>query len=335
MEERNEMPTFHMSCDDVTNSRFAYRPVIEIPFSYRVLMNPEFQSPHRHWVEETRRALYGMELPYLDALVPRRGFIPDFLTPTPLANQIDIESDLAEIAATPDWVIRQQMQWLIQDAGETEMRRFYLAHPREAVQCLVEDLRLYWQRALVQHWPGMTSVLEGDILHRGRLLALEGLGSVLPGLHPSISYKGNELHLAPVPAPAHCPDEVMLHGEGIQLVPIVFNAAGRTWKATPEWRPMIGYTPRGVGVSCQSTRASKPLELALGAGRARVLQGLRTPASTGELAHKLNLTSGAISQQLHRLMRAGLVEPHRSGKRVYYRLTRRGEELLALFERMN
>jgi DNA-binding MarR family transcriptional regulator len=53
------------------------------------------------------------------------------------------------------------------------------------------------------------------------------------------------------------------------------------------------------------------------------------------MAHRLSLTSGAISQQLDRLKRAGLVESHRSGKRVYYRLTRRGEDLIALFERMN
>ena len=33
-------------------------------------------------------------------------------------------------------------------------------------------------------------------------------------------------------------------------------------------------------------------------------------------------------------LKAGLVEPHRSGIRVYYHLTRRGEELIALFERI-
>lgn len=329
------MHTINLTPDDMLKMRFAYRPVMEIPFSYRVLVNPEHHSPHRRWVEETVRALHDVELPYLDALVPRRGFLPDFLTPTPLTNRVEIEDDLAEVLATPDAVIRQQVQWLIQDVGETEMRRFYLAHPREAVQCLVEEMRIYWQRALAHSWPRLVSVLEGDILYRGRQLALEGIESVLPDLHPSISYQPGAIHLAPRAAAAHCPIKVSLHGDGIQLVPIVFNVAGRTWKVTPEWRPMIGYSPRGVGFYNHQARGSRPLEVALGAGRARVLQGLRSPATTGELAHRLGLTSGAVSQQLHRLMRAGLVEPQRSGKRVYYRLTQRGEALIALFERIN
>ena len=56
---------------------------------------------------------------------------------------------------------------------------------------------------------------------------------------------------------------------------------------SPEWQPMIIYTARGVGLYNRETRASKPLELALGEGRARVLQGLHIPATTSELAHRL------------------------------------------------
>ncbi len=96
---------------------------------------------------------------------------------------------------------------------------------------------------------------------------------------------------------------------------------------------MIGYNARGVGQYNQDSRASKPLELALGAARAAVLQTLVTPASTGEVAHKLGIASGGVSEHLKRLTQAGLAEPHRSGKRVYYQLTRRGEDLIALFER--
>jgi hypothetical protein len=331
------MIRIHLTPDDLVNMRFAYRPVIELAFSYRVLINPEHQWPHRRWVEEAQRALYGIELPYLDALVPRRGFLPDFLTPTPLTNRMDIESDLEEVLATPDAVIRQQVRWLIPDVGETDTRRFYLAHPREAVQCLVEDMRLYWQRTLAESWSRMLAVLDGDILYRGRVLTLDGLESLLPNLHPSISYQRHAIHLGPVGhsnTPAHCPVKVELEGRGIQFVPIIFNVAGRTWKTTAEWRPMIGYTARGVGLYNSETRASLPLETTLGAGRAQVLQALVVPASTGELAHRLMITSGAVSQQLDRLKQAGLVEAHRSGKRVYYQLTRRGEELIALFERI-
>jgi DNA-binding transcriptional ArsR family regulator len=328
------MAVIRVTPDDLTKMRFAYRPLIEIPLSYRVWINPEFHWPHLRWVENTSRALYDVELPYLDALVPAHGFIPDFLTPTPIANRTNIEDDLEDVLATPDDLIRKNIHELIAYSGDSEMRRFYLAHPREAVHCLVEDLRLYWQRTLERSWSRMVAILEGDILYRGRLLALDGPDTLIPDLHPSITFQQGEIHMNPVcctRTPSHY--EASLNGEGIQLVPTVFTGCGRVYQVTPEWRPMIGYSARGVGLYNRETRASKPLELALGAGRARVLQGLRVPSTTGEVAHRLGLTSGAISQQLERLKRAGLVEPHRNGKRVYYRLTPRGEELIALFER--
>jgi DNA-binding transcriptional ArsR family regulator len=332
------MPTLHVTADDLAKLRFAYRPLLEIPFSYRVLINPEYQFPHLRWVEEAKRVLHDIELPYLEALVPPRGFFPDFLTPTPLTNGTDIERDLKELIATPDSVIRQQVQWLIQDVGESEMRMFFLAHPHEAVQGLVEELRRYWCRTLEQSWPRMVGILDGDILYRGRLLALEGPEALLPDLHPSITYQNSEINaliLAPILPAAHCPLEVSLYGEGIQLVPTIFNVAGRMWKVTPEWHPMIGYGARGAGHYGRETLASKPLEQALGAARARVLQTLTIPATTGEVAYKARISAGTASAHLSRLTRAGLVEPHRSGKRVYYHLTSRGTELIALFERIH
>ena len=68
------------------------------------------------------------------------------------------------------------------------------------------------------------------------------------------------------------------------------------------------------------------------AGRASVLAELiNTPATTTELAHHLHLTAGAVSQHLSLLQRAGLVNPQRSGKRVYYQLSPKGSDLLRLF----
>jgi DNA-binding transcriptional ArsR family regulator len=96
---------------------------------------------------------------------------------------------------------------------------------------------------------------------------------------------------------------------------------------------MICYTPRGTGLWWRKpdTTAIHSLELTIGEARAHILQSLEIPASTGEVAHALRVTSGAVSQHLSLLNKAGLVENRRSGKRVYYSLTERGEELLKLF----
>jgi DNA-binding transcriptional ArsR family regulator len=252
-----------------------------------------------------------------------------------VGNRLHLEDDLADLLALPDDLIRRHVQELIDYDGDSAMRQFFVTHPRAALECLVEDIRLYWDRALKHRWSQMIATLEGDVLYRGRLMALEGPEALLPDLHSTISYQDSEIRIN-----ASCNHKTIfevhqLQGEGIQLVPTIFTGCGRAYQVSPNWRPMIVYSARGVGIYNRETRASKPLELALGAGRASVLLALRNPASTGELARRLTVTSGAVSQQLDRLKQAGLVEAHRSGKRVYYRLTQHGEELIALFERMN
>ena len=123
------MITIHITPDNLEKMRFAYRPLLEIPLSYRVLINPRFQSPYHWWIDETRRTVHDLEFPYLDALVPDQGYIPDFLTPTPTSNRADIEADFEELLATPDDVIRKGILELIEDYGNSEIRQFFLAHP--------------------------------------------------------------------------------------------------------------------------------------------------------------------------------------------------------------
>jgi DNA-binding transcriptional ArsR family regulator len=63
-----------------------------------------------------------------------------------------------------------------------------------------------------------------------------------------------------------------------------------------------------------------------------VLKGpLPAPRTTTELARQLGHAPGAVSAHLSRLKTAGMVEPHRSGKRVYNRLSCAGEALLGIF----
>ena len=72
--------------------------------------------------------------------------------------------------------------------------------------------------------------------------------------------------------------------------------------------------------------------VALGDSRASVLKSLLpVPTTTAELARQLDLAPAAVSAHLSRLKDAGLVEPHRNGKRVYYRLSCAGTSLLRIF----
>jgi DNA-binding transcriptional ArsR family regulator len=330
------MISIHLTADDLTKMRFAYRPLLEIPLSYRVLINPQFQQPYARWVDEAFRAVHEMDLPYLSALVTDHGYIPDFLTPTPMSKRVDIEADFDDLLATPDELIRAGILELIAQDGDSEMRQYFLAYPHDALVCLVEDLRAYWQRTLAHYWTRMVSSLESDLLYKARLLALDGAGTVFDDTHSSVHLQQDMLQLDPVCQHNNGDVDLSLRGDGIQLVPLIFRGCGRMFQVVPGWQPMLAYGVRVGGLWYQQeTRASRSLELALGAGRARVLQVLKTPASTSDVAFKARISASNASQHLNRLMKAGLVEPRRSGKWVYYHLTERGAHLLDLFDASN
>jgi DNA-binding transcriptional ArsR family regulator len=180
------------------------------------------------------------------------------------------------------------------------------------------------------YWPRIRGLLEGDTLKRGQALALGGVEALLSNLHPKASYSGGVLALDKT-----CEPLIEPAGRGITLVPCVFAWPRVMMLVQPGYRPTLAYGPRGVAnLWSSSSPASNgtALEAALSAVRASVLKGLfPMPTTTTELAHQLHLSPAAVSAHLSRLKAAELVESHRSGKRVYYRLSYAGESLLGIF----
>jgi hypothetical protein len=162
------------------------------------------------------------------------------------------------------------------------------------------------------------------------LLVVNGAETMLSAIAPQVSYQNGVLSIHyEKPKPSFCH---ATRGDGLQLVPLIFAGNHVSYQIDSHWRTMVIYTSRGAGLwHYQALEPSAALEATLGAGKARLLLALASPLNTSELAHKLTLTAGAVSQQLKNLTHAGLVESHRQGKNVYYRLTERGEKLVALF----
>jgi DNA-binding transcriptional ArsR family regulator len=103
----------------------------------------------------------------------------------------------------------------------------------------------------------------------------------------------------------------------------------------PGYRPTLAYGPRGVAnlwTSSSLPSNGSALVAALGDSRASVLKGLLpVPTTTTELSRRLGLAPAAVSAHLSRLKAAGLVEPYRKGRKVYYRLSDAGKSLLGIF----
>ena len=310
--------------------RFAYSPLIELTISYQHLRKPQGQTALYRWVEEAHENLQNIALPYMDAVILPHKYIADFLTPTPTQVYDNIEDEFERVRKTPDDVMRKNIKFIIEIDDSSLIRERFLTNPREALECLIEELRYYWTHVLAGYWPRINAILENDLLYRARQHAVEGPESLFGSLDNTLSFaieqqklvysiqKSNECKLIPT-------------NENLQLVPSIFS--GRIMhQFTPEWTPMIIYTARGHGL-WQQARAEpeEALRTLIGDSRSRILQLLVNPMNTGELAHAMQMTSGAISQHLGRLSQAGMVESLRSGNRVYYRLSQKGEALLALF----
>ena len=327
------MITIELQPGDLENIRFAYSPLIELTSSYCVMLREHKQTAFRAWIEEIRQALQGCEFPYIDAVIPPHQYIADFVTPTPTNTQSTLEDELARIASTPPDLIQKNILTTIRAGGETEIRRHFLVNPRDAVDCLLQELRLYWQLALAHHWGRMRSVLEGDVLFNAREIALYGVDHMFENISEWLKYRDSVIYLDKKKHLDQGDYSYQLEGTGIYLVPAIFGRSHLSWQIVPEWKPMLIYGARGSGLwyRAEMPEPDAALRMALGAGRAKVLVALQSPAHTAELAQRLKLTSGAISQHLQRLNHAGLVESHRSSYRVYYRLTPRGEKLVGLF----
>jgi DNA-binding HxlR family transcriptional regulator len=326
------MISLQLESTDFENIRFAFSPLVEAVTSYRILHKPEAYPEYRPWIDEARRALLGVEFPYMDAVILPHRYIVDFLTPTPTTTRSSFEDELKRVRSVSNDVIRKNVQFTINYDGLTEIRQQFLTYPRETLECLIDELRLYWQYTLSHHWPHIRSILEGDMLFRARQMALEGVEVMIAGVSDKVRYEQGVIQLLKDPCAFH-PSSYQLGGRGLQLVPAVFEFHHVSWQVAPEWLPMIIYGARGTGLWYREELPDpeETLTLTLGAGKAKVLLALQQPSHTVELAQKLSVTAGAISQQLGRLNQAGLVESHRSSNRVYYRLTARGEKLVALF----
>lgn len=321
-----------MTQDDLLNLRFSYSPLFELITSYRLLHCPHYAPTYERWVNETHSILHEVDLPYMEDILLCWSYVPDFLTQTPLKRNLTLEDELAQVFDTPPDVIRADMEALVSEFDTSIIRQLMLMYPKETLLCLLDELRLYWQLVLEAHWSQITHILEGDMLHHGRVMALDGAQTMLDNLTQKTMYCADTQALQLKKENKHLVHQ--LRGQGLQLLPGMFTMPEHAmWMINPRYRPLVLYDARGAGMWKQSLPESNPsLELALGAGRARVLVALIMPRNTGELARLLEISAGAVSQHLSRLNQAGLVTSRRVGKRVFYQLTDRGENLIALFD---
>jgi hypothetical protein len=160
-------------------------------------------------------------------------------------------------------------------------------------------------------------------------MAAGGLERLFADLHDEVVFADGDL-VVHHSRPPHDPPPVRLRGHGLVLCPSVFCWPRVTAGTRPVAAGTLRYPARGVAALWERPEpASDALAALVGRTRARMLNALTQPATTADLAARLDVTPGAISQHLGVLRGAGLVTTSRDGRVVLHLRTERAEALLA------
>ncbi|QKG26404.1 ArsR/SmtB family transcription factor [Actinomadura verrucosospora] len=319
------MIEFVFAPDDAARVRFAFSPLWEMVRSLRVLTDPSGRALHLPWVHGVRPRLRGLGVEPLLAVVPSTGYIPDFLTPPPETPLPDLGAELETVRNTPPEVVADELSWTEPGRRADPARLALAADPERTLETLADLLERYWAAAVEPYWPRLRDLLEGDVLRRTRALAAHGIAGVFGDLHDDVRWRSGTLMID-----RRWDFRGELLGRGLLLVPSAF-----VWPhvsvMVPPYQPMLSYPPNGVGTLWETgrDRGAGPGALAalIGRRRAELLTALATPASTTELAARMGVTAGAVSQHLGVLRACGLVTGHRLGRRVLYARTPTGDTL--------
>jgi DNA-binding transcriptional ArsR family regulator len=307
--------------DDIGSVRFGISPLCELGLSLRAIREPARFPLQLGWLRRTEDARARLDMTTLDALIDERMWTPDFLNPRPSSPLTRLDDELDALLATPPEVFRADLI-----AVHGHVPAVFAGSTSAALRRIVRALRQLWATCFEPYWPRMRTVLEADVVHRGRQIAQAGVAGMLNGLSSRIDYDHGVVSVRLATAGDR---EQAIDGNGLTLVPTMFTR--RASAPIGDGPPMILYSARGQGALWEAERVANPAAVAavLGETRASLLAALGDPASSTELGVRLGVTASAVNQHLRVLRDAGLLVSTRYGRSVLYLRSELGTALLA------
>ncbi|MFD7595400.1 ArsR/SmtB family transcription factor [Kitasatospora sp. NPDC059812] len=323
------MHRFTLGLADLATTWFAVSPIQEASLSLRMWTHPGVYQLQTPAFERLRPAFERLDSTLLLSLIAGNRWIPDFLTPRPASPAADFRTELATVRALPPEQLRPELEQVFLPHGRPLPAALAagLADPARLLQRIADALEEYWEVCLAPSWwPQARAVLDADLVYRARLLSQHGAAALFADLDHRLHWEDGVLSIN-----RRWTDwdaETAVDGRGLVLIPTFF-ARGAITMISNERAPQISYPARGqAGMAGPGTPVPpRALEALVGAPKARLLALLVEPASTTDLAYRLGVTPGAVSQHLSVLAATGLVTRARHGRSVLYLRSPLGDEL--------
>lgn len=320
------MIRYRFGQDDLLRTRFAISPLMELVGAFDAVRAPERFAVHEPWARWAAPRVRRLDLLLLAVAVPlETDWHPDFVSPPPTVPHARLDEELERVLSThPEQVAAEIAR--AHPGGVPAAGRDLVERPQQALPRLVAEMRAFWDAVLEPHWDRLLGLLESEIAWRARRLAAVGPQAAFAGLHETVHWSGGALRISRRKGTA----DVDLGGRGLLILPAAFSWPSVWPLVDPPWQPSLVYPPPGVATLwAPHERDDEALAALIGRGRANLLLALDRPASTVELARRLGVSAGGVSDHLAVLRRAGLVASRREGRRVVTTRTAKGDALCA------
>ncbi|MFD6178001.1 MULTISPECIES: ArsR/SmtB family transcription factor [unclassified Isoptericola] len=308
---------------DLADVRFAVSPLNELVLSLRAWRDPGRYPVHLPWLRRVQQARPTLDGEMLLALTNDSLWTPDYLTPRPGGPLTRIDDELAAVAAVDDATVAHDLAE-VHPHGLPAALRGPVPQVRRRIDAA---LTAYWDACVAPVWPRMRAVLQADVVHRGTVISARGAGAMFADLAERVSFADGVVSVQLTTQPATRRRSTT--GVGLTLVPTLFTR-GASCPIDPAEPPVIMYGARGTGTLWEAARhvADDALVAVLGRARAGLLTALEQPASSTDLARRLDVTASAVNQHLRVLRDAGLLTSARAGRSVLYLRSEVGDALV-------
>ncbi|MFF0724669.1 ArsR/SmtB family transcription factor [Streptomyces sp. NPDC004134] len=309
-------------------------PMWEVVLSLQALQTAHAALALDPWRRRVRGDLVaaglGETLGALQRLCPEAAYFPDFLTPSPGGGRT-LDAELEQVLRTPKAQLRKEIG-LLCDSGRPPrgVRRLADGDPG-ALRRLGDAVRRYYAVAVAPYREAIRSAAAADRPVRAEAALREGAEGLLASFAPEMTWRGDRLECAyPVSR------GFALDGRPLTLIPSFFCTRTPVALADPELPPVLvypltpapGWLPAPEGAETHVHGGDSLVRL-IGSTRARVLEVLDRPMSTGRIADALYVAPASASRHAAVLREAGLVRSERRGHCVLHRRTDLGEALLS------